>query len=211
MRLLHSPFLSQSLIKLSHLPLRNAAFRPRTFSVRPDRIRASKSLIDDEAELSKWVDDLRTGRETPETTTPGSGPGKDNGFRSRKSSAVSRGSGLGERRGGDFRKGKPSLNSKRRFPVRSDSSDVEDEVVDGGKFKGGGGSGYGSIGKFISEDETEDEIEGEESDEEIVEKSRSVLFGKKVSGLSTPTTTTRPASSGGTDSYLSESRCVCLS
>lgn len=167
---------------------------------------ASKSLVDDEAELSNWVDDLQTGRGSAKTIRPGSGAGKDSGFRSRKSNVVSRGSGLGQRRGDDFRKGKPSLNSKRRFPLRSDSSDDEDEVVAGGKFKGGGGSG--SIGKFISEEETEDEIEGEESDEEIVEKSRSVLFGK-VTGLSTTTTPT-PASPGGSDSYLSESRCVCV-
>lgn len=168
---------------------------------------ASKSLVDDEAELSNWVDDLQTGRGSAKTIRPGSGAGKDSGFRSRKSNVVSRGSGLGQRRGDDFRKGKPSLNSKRRFPLRSDSSDDEDEVVAGGKFKGGGGSG--SIGKFMSEEETEDEIEGEESDEEIVEKSRSVLFGK-VTGLSTTTTTPTPASPGGSDSYLSESRCVCV-
>ncbi|CAL5195962.1 unnamed protein product [Lathyrus oleraceus] len=199
----HSPFLSQTLVKFSHLPLRNAAFRPRSFSVRPDRNMASKSLVDDEAELSNWVDDLQTGRGSAKTIRPGSGAGKDSGFRSRKSNVVSRGSGLGQRRGDDFRKGKPNLNSKRRFPLRSDSSDDEDEVVAGGKFKGGGGSG--SIGKFISEEETEDEIEGEESDEEIVEKSRSVLFGK-VTGLSTTTTTPTPASPGGSDSYLSESR-----
>ncbi|CAI8607668.1 unnamed protein product [Vicia faba] len=188
MRLLHSPFLSQSLIRFSHLPLRNAAFRPRTLSVRPHRLRASKSLVDDEADLSNWVDDLRTGRGTADAIKPGSTGGK-----ARKSSVVSRGSGLGERRGADF-------NSKRRFPLRSDSSDVEDEVVARGKFKGGGGSG--SIRRFMSEDETE----VEESDEEIVDKTTSVLFGKKASGLSSTTTTPRPASPGGTDSYLSDSR-----
>ncbi|PNX54512.1 DEAD-box ATP-dependent RNA helicase family protein, partial [Trifolium pratense] len=93
---LHSPqFLSQTLFKFSHLPLQNAAFRP--FSVKPDRIRVSKSLVDDEAELSNWVDDLRTGR--AETMKPaqrvssGRETGdREGGFRPRKSS-VSRGSG----------------------------------------------------------------------------------------------------------------------
>ncbi|KAL5082807.1 hypothetical protein RYX36_011228 [Vicia faba] len=114
MRLLHSPFISQSLIRFSHLPLCNAAFHPRTLFVRLHRLRASKSLVDDEAELSNWVDDLRTDRGTADAIKPGSARRK-----ARRSSVVSRGSGLGERRGGDF-------NSKRRFPLRSDSSDAED-------------------------------------------------------------------------------------
>ncbi|KAL5096731.1 hypothetical protein RYX36_001058 [Vicia faba] len=114
MRLLHSLFISQSLIIFSHLPLCNTVFRPRTLFVRLHRLRASKSLVDDEAELSNWVDDFQTGCGTADAIKSGSARGK-----AQRSSVVSRGSGLGERRGGDF-------NSKRRFPLRSDSSDAED-------------------------------------------------------------------------------------
>ncbi|CAJ2662981.1 unnamed protein product [Trifolium pratense] len=259
---LHSPqFLSQTLFKFSHLPLQNAAFRP--FSVKPDRIRVSKSLVDDEAELSNWVDDLRTGR--AETMKPaqrvssGRETGdREGGFRPRKSS-VSRGSGsnfvkrkpnlnsnsnrrfglssdddggdnevverVGSGRepvdrdggfrpqkssvsrgsGSNFGKKKPYLNSnsRRRFGLSSDNDDDEEEVVERGKFKGGGGSG--SISEFLSEDDVEGETESDDDDEEeeeIVKKSRSVLFGKQ-NGVST---TPRPVSSGGSDSYLSDSR-----
>jgi len=200
---------SLSLFKLSHIPLRNAPFHPRSFSVRPDRIRASKSLVDDEAELSNWVDDLRTGRaETlkPAQRVDSREPAvRDGGFR--KSSVTRDGSSLRQRRGGgDFKKGKPNLNAKGRFGLSSDSDN--DEVVERGKFKGGGGSG--SIGEFLSEDDVDEEETSDEDiddeDEEIVKKSRSVLFGKQ-NGVST---TTRPASSGGSDSYLSDSRCVCV-
>jgi ATP-dependent RNA helicase MSS116 len=195
---LHSPqFLSQSLFKFSHLPLRNAAFRP--FSVKPDRIRVSKSLVDDEAELSNWVDDLRTGR--AETVKPaqrvGSSRDRDGGFRPRKSS-VSRSS--------NFAKRKPYLNSnsKKRFGLSSDDDD-DKEVVERGKFKGDGGGGSGSIGEFLSEDDFEGESESDDNDdEEIVNKSRSVLFGKQNEVSTTP----RPSSPGGSDSYLSDSRCV---
>lgn len=206
---------SLSLFKLSHIPLRNASFHPRSFSVRPDRIRASKSLVDDEAELSNWVDDLRTGR--AETLKPAQRVGsrepavRDGGFR--KSSISRDGSSMRQRRGGgDFKKGKPNLDAKRRFGLSSDSDDGDsDEVVERGKFKGGGGSGsVGSIGEFLSEDDVDEEESGDDDvdDEEIVKKSRSVLFGKQ-NGVSN---TTRPASSGGNDSYLSDSRyaCVCL-
>ncbi|GAU42361.1 hypothetical protein TSUD_350270, partial [Trifolium subterraneum] len=193
---------SLPLFKFSHIPLRNAAFHPRPFSVKPDRIRASKSLVDDEAELSNWVDDLRTGR--AETMKPaqrvssGRDTGdRDGGFRPRKSN-VSRGSNSVKR--------KPYVNpnSKRRFGLSSDNDD-EEEVVERGKFKGSGGSG--SIGRFLSEDDVEGEEESDDDDydddeEEIVKKSRNVLFGKQ-NGVST---TPRPASSGGSDSYLSDSR-----
>ncbi|KAK2406859.1 DEAD-box ATP-dependent RNA helicase [Trifolium repens] len=196
---LHSPqFLSQSLFKFSHLPLRNAAFRP--FSVKPDRIRVSKSLVDDEAELSNWVDDLRTGR--AETVKPAQRVGssretrdRDGGFRPRKSS-VSRSS--------NFSKRKPYLNSnsKKRFGLSSDDDD-DKEVVERGKFKGDGGGGSGSIGEFLSEDDFEGESESDDNDdEEIVNKSRSVLFGKQNEVSTTP----RPSSPGGSDSYLSDSR-----
>lgn len=185
---------SLSLFKLSHIPLRNAAFHPRPFSVRPDRIRASKSLVDDEADLSNWVDDLRTGR--AETLKPAQRVGsrepavRDGGFRKRRG-------------GGDFKKGKPNLDAKTRFGLSSDSDN--DEVVERGKFKDAGGSG--SIGEFLSEDDVdEEESDIDDEDEEIVNKSRSVLFGKQ-NGVSN---TTRPASSGGSDSYLSDSRCVCV-
>jgi len=197
---------SLSLFKLSHIPLRDAPFHPRSFSVRPDRIRASKSLVDDEAELSNWVDDLRTGRaETLKPAQRVGSAGRDSGFR--KSSVSRGGSSLGQRRGGgDFKKGKPNLNGKTRFGLSSDSDN--DEVVERGKFKGGGGSG--SIGEFLSEDDVDEEESGDDDiddeDEEIVKKSRSVLFGKQ-NGVSNTTT---PASSGGSDSYLSDSRCVCV-
>jgi ATP-dependent RNA helicase MSS116 len=122
---------------------------------------------------------------------------RDGGFRPRKSS-VSRSS--------NFAKRKPYLNSnsnsKRRFGLSSDDDD-DKEVVERGKFKGGGGSG--SIGEFLSEDDFEGESESDDNDdEEVVNKSRSVLFGIQ-NGVST---TPRPSSPGGSDSYLSDSRCV---
>lgn len=128
----------------------------------------------------------------------------DDGRSGPRKSGVGRGSSLGKRGGDDFRKGKPNLNSKRRFQLSSDNDDGDsDEVVVRGKFKGGGGS----IGKFLSEEETEDVSEGEEEsrsrdDEEIVNKSRSVLFGKQNVVSNAP----RPSSPSGTASYLSDSR-----
>lgn len=205
MKLHSSPFLSRTFFKFSHLSLRNAPFRLRPFSSRPDRIRSSKSLIDDEADLSNWVDALRTDNFASQRMDSRPAP-VDDGRSGPRKSGVGRGSSLGKRGGDDFRKGKPNLNSKRRFQLSSDNDDGDsDEVVVRGKFKGGGGS----IGKFLSEEETEDVSEGEEEsrsrdDEEIVNKSRSVLFGKQNVVSNAP----RPSSPSGTASYLSDSRCV---
>lgn len=108
---------------------------------------------------------------------------------------------MGKRRGEDLRKGRlnSSNNAKRKFQLSSD--DDVDEVV-GRKFKGGGGS----IGEFLSEEDEAEEESGDE-DEGIVNKSRSALFGQQ-NGL--PATTRPPSSSGGSDSYLSDTRCVCV-
>ena len=70
---------------------------------------------------------------------------------------------------------------------------------------------YG-VGAFPSEDEDEDEDEESEGseEEEILNKSRTALFGQQnVLNRRNTEPTPRPSSpGGGSDSYLSETRCV---
>ena len=70
----------------------------------------------------------------------------------------------------------------------------------------------GGVGAFPSEDEDEDEDEESEGseEEEILNKSRTALFGQQnVLNRRNTEPTPRPSSpGGGSDSYLSETRCV---
>ena len=89
-----------------------------------------------------------------------------------------------------------------------DEEEEEEEIVGGRKLKGSG------VGAFLSEDQDDDEDEESEGseEEEILNKSRAALFGQQ-NGLNRRTTvpTPRPSSpGGGSDSYLSETRCVQL-
>ncbi|KAK7292797.1 hypothetical protein RJT34_15651 [Clitoria ternatea] len=169
----------------THFALANAPFNPRRLSTRPhvrENLRASKSLVDDEAELSDWVDDLRTARSdnigtarsdnirtarsdrsanSPRTSRFGPRFNRDDndgeeerGFRSRRNNSNRGSPALGKRRGEDLRRGRENVNSRSRFQLRSeDESDVGDEVV-GRKFKGG------RIGNFISEEDDGEEERG---------------------------------------------------
>jgi len=98
-------------------------------------------------------------------------------------------------------RGRQNAGARRKFQPRSD--DDEEMVESGRKFKGGG------VGTFLSEDDSEDENSDGSEEEEILNKSRTALFGKQ-NGLKPKTVepTPRPSSPGGSDSYLSESRCV---
>ncbi|XP_061349836.1 DEAD-box ATP-dependent RNA helicase 31-like [Gastrolobium bilobum] len=191
--------------KFKYLALRNPQLlKPtRPFSTRAhtrsDNVRgsASKSLIDDEAELSDWVDELRTGRPErfaePTQNSRVSHDNKDE-FRSRRNnnnnSNSNRGSVLGKRRGEDLSRGRNNVNAVRKFQPRSNVDDDEDDDDDDDV----------AMSDFLSEDD--DEEEGSE-DEEILNKSRTALFGQKKSTEPTP----RASSPGGSDSsYLSDTR-----
>jgi len=248
------PLLSRAFFFPPSKFLRPVPFKARAFSARAHAhsrdklpVRPSKSLVDDEADLSDWVDELRTGRanrfaqrfssdddEDRESRPPrrnnnraSTNLGKRRGedlptgrvnrlaqrfssdedenreFRPPRRNDNRASTNLGKRRGEDLRRGRQNASARRKFQPRSD--DDEEVVESGRKFKGGG------VGAFLSEDESEDE--DEESDgseeEEILNKSRTALFGQQ-NGLNRKTIepTTRPSSPGGSDSYLSESRCV---
>ncbi|KAL2336166.1 hypothetical protein Fmac_010612 [Flemingia macrophylla] len=200
------PLLSRSFFFPSSKFLRNAPFRPRAFSARRDSLplRPAKSLVDDEADLSDWVDDLRSSRPDPFASRFDD---HQREFRPpRKSDRVSS---LGKRRGEGLRRGRQGSvggGARRKFQPRSD-----DEGDFGGrKLKRGG------VGDFLSEDDDDDEDEesevdededGESEVEEILNKSRTALFGQQ-SGFDrrTAETVPRPSSPGGSDSYLSETR-----
>ncbi|RDX77006.1 DEAD-box ATP-dependent RNA helicase 31, partial [Mucuna pruriens] len=198
------PLLSRTFFFPPSKFLRNASFKPRSFSARAHSreklpLRHSKSLVDDEADLSDWVDELRTAR-FDDSSRSGQRFGRDDGeereFRPRRTNNNNnnRVSALGKRRGSQ------SGNARRKFQPRSDNDDDDvDERVGGRTFKGGG------VGAFLTEDEDE-ESEGSE-EEEILSKSRTALFGQQ-NGLNRRTTepTPRPASPGGSDSYLSDTR-----
>ncbi|TKY64060.1 DEAD-box ATP-dependent RNA helicase 31 [Spatholobus suberectus] len=201
------PLLSRTFFFPSSKFLRNAPFR--AFSARAYgrekllRARPSKSLVDDEADLSDWVDELRTGQ--PDRLGQRFSRGDDDGggeereFRPRRND---RASALGKRRGGDLRRGRDSGNWRRKFQPRSNDDDDGNVDVDvaGRKSKVGG------IGEFLTEDEDEDEESEGSEEEEILNKSRTALFGQQ-NGLNRRTTepTPRP-STGGSDSYLSDTR-----
>ncbi|KAK7349430.1 hypothetical protein VNO77_06795 [Canavalia gladiata] len=192
----------------THFALRNAPLKPRSFSTRAhrdtrERVRPSKSLVDDEAELSDWVDELRTAQpaaDSNRTSRFGRRFSRDDDeeqkeehqFRSRRDNRASS-STLGKRRGEDLRRERQNANSRRRFQSRSDD---DDDGVEVRTFKSGG------IGKFISEEEDE-----ESEDEEILNKSRTALFGQKIRRTTEPEPTPKPSSpGGGSDSYLSDTR-----
>lgn len=100
-----------------------------------------------------------------------------------------------------MRIGRQNANARRKIRPRSD--DDEEVVESRRKFKGGG------VRAFLGEDESEDEESDGSEEEEILNKSRTALFGQQ-NGLNRKTVepTPRPSSPGGSDSYLSESRCV---
>ncbi|KAK7389824.1 hypothetical protein VNO78_25118 [Psophocarpus tetragonolobus] len=176
--------------------LRNAPFKLRAFSTRDN---PSKSLVDQEADLSDWVDDLRTAstNRSPDSARRFGLPDEEREFRPPPRSNSNRVSTLGKRRGQDLRRGRQSGNARRKFQPMSD-----DEVVDRRKFKRGG------VATFLSEDDNEDEDEDEESEEEeILNKSRTALFGQQNgSNQRTSEPAPRPSSPGGSDSYLSDTR-----
>ncbi|KAG5141953.1 hypothetical protein JHK82_017648 [Glycine max] len=212
------PLLSRPFFFPSSKFLRTSPFKVRAFSSREKvPLRPSKSLIDDEADLSNWVDELRSGG--PDEMRSGRGNEVRTGRRDRFADSGrfsrddrerefrpprnnNRASALGKRRGEDLRKGGQSVGSRRKFQPRSDDDD--NEVMNGRKLKGGG------VGAFPSEDEDEDEDEESEGseEEEILNKSRTALFGQQnVLNRRNTEPTPRPSSpGGGSDSYLSETR-----
>ncbi|XP_027335948.1 DEAD-box ATP-dependent RNA helicase 31-like [Abrus precatorius] len=198
-------FLLPFKFNFTHLALRNASFKPRPFSTRAHRnsrenVRVSKSLVDDEAELSDWVDDLRTGRsdrfsDSTRTSRFSRRLGREDDDDDEeevedKSRRNNRASMLGKRRGEDLRRGRHNADARRRFQLKSDD---DDDDVAGRKLKVGG------IGEFLSEEDEDEESE----DEEVLNKSRSALFGQQKR---TTESTPRPSSPGGSDSYLSDTR-----
>ncbi|KAF7826172.1 DEAD-box ATP-dependent RNA helicase 31-like [Senna tora] len=221
-----------------------------------ERVRASKSLIEDEAELSDWVDELRTdsyrGRLTSEDDddsnmergrSVGRGRGsmpmkgrrengserfgesprrrtrdsvesfsrnsgmsrrfEDNGnkedeFFSRRIDRVSKGrnvkSQLGKRSGEELRRGR---NDAKRKSYSASEDDVDEDELKANKLRG-------TIGDFISEEDSDAEENGDDDgDSNILKKSRSSLFGqeKELKQSSAPR-----ESPGRSDSYLSETR-----
>nr|KYP56065.1 DEAD-box ATP-dependent RNA helicase 31 [Cajanus cajan] len=199
------PLLSRTFFFPSSKFLRNAPFRPRAFSARPhprDKLplRPSKSLVEDEADLSDWLDDLRSARPDPFATrldrrADDDGDEEQREFRPpRRNDRVST---LGKRRGEGLRRGRQDGGgARRKFQPRSEDEDN----VGGRNLKRGG------VGEFLTEDEDEDEDE-ESEDEEILNKSRTALFGQP-SGFDRRTAepVPRPSSPGGSDSYLSDTR-----
>ncbi|XP_057454791.1 DEAD-box ATP-dependent RNA helicase 31-like [Lotus japonicus] len=197
--------------KFSHLYLRNAAFNPRPFSARAagssrEQLRPSKSksLVDDEAELSDWVDELRTGR------TDSFAPRRvsEDGGVERREFAPRGNTRAPKRKGEDLRRGRQNGgNARRKFALSGDDEDKDD--VAGRKFKVGGG---GSIGQFLSDEEDDDEDEDEDEEDEVSEdegilnKSRTALFAQKKSAVPVPTPRPSSSSGSGSDSYLSETR-----
>ncbi|MED6161440.1 hypothetical protein PIB30_060752 [Stylosanthes scabra] len=223
-------FLPTFPFKFKHLALRNAPFR--ALSTRSDSTRRKqrprlsssssspsanpKSLIDDEAELSDWVDKIRTKRVDSEFGESTRNPRQVRREPSSSNSSFSRSSGFSQRRfgreleeddNGGFRTrkrrgvelnrggGGKSLRRKPKPQLMSDDGDEDDddEVVVRKGFKG-----------FLSEEEEESDESEEESDE-IVRKSRSALFGGTKQREPAPAAP-RASSPSGTDSYLSDTR-----
>ncbi|BAT98080.1 hypothetical protein LR48_Vigan66s001700 [Vigna angularis] len=200
------PLLSRAFFFPPSKFLRSAPFKARAFSSRAHAhardklpVRPSKSLVDDEADLSDWVDDLRTGKVDRFSQRSSSDHDEDRKFRPPPRNNNRASTNLGKRRGEGLRMGRQNANARRKIQPRSD--DDEEVVESGRKFKGGG------VGAFISEDESEDEESDGSEEEEILNKSRTALFGQQ-NGLNRRTVepTPRPSSTGGSDSYLSESR-----
>ncbi|XP_047153086.1 DEAD-box ATP-dependent RNA helicase 31-like [Vigna umbellata] len=200
------PLLSRAFFFPPSKFLRSAPFKARAFSSRAHAhardklpVRPSKSLVDDEADLSDWVDDLRTGKVDRFSQRSSSDHDEDRKFRPPPRNNNRASTNLGKRRGEGLRMGRQNANARRKIQPRSD--DDEEVVESGRKFKGGG------VGAFLSEDESEDEESDGSEEEEILNKSRTALFGQQ-NGLNRRTVepTPRPSSTGGSDSYLSESR-----
>ncbi|QCE02580.1 ATP-dependent RNA helicase DDX18/HAS1 [Vigna unguiculata] len=200
------PLLSRAFFFPPSKFLRSAPFKARAFSSRVHAhardklpVRPSKSLVDDEADLSDWVDDLRTGRVDRFSKRFSSDDDEDRKFPPPRRNNNRASTNLGKRRGEDLRRGRQNVGARRKFQPRSD--DDEEVVESGRKLKGGG------VGAFLSEDESEDEESDGSEEEEILNKSRTALFGQQ-NGLNRRTVepTPRPSSPGGSDSYLSESR-----
>ncbi|KAK7381992.1 hypothetical protein VNO80_00604 [Phaseolus coccineus] len=200
------PLLSRAIFFPPSKFLRTAPFKARAFSARVSAhardklpVRPSKSLVDDEAELSDWVDELRTGRVDRFAQRLGSDDDEGREIRPPRRNNNRASSNLGKRRGEDLLRGRQNAGARRKFQPRSD--DDEEVVQSGRKFKGGG------VRTFLSEDDSEDENSDGSEEEEILNKSRTALFGKQ-NGLKPKTVepTLRPSSPGGSDSYLSESR-----
>ncbi|KAG2380213.1 DEAD-box ATP-dependent RNA helicase [Vigna angularis] len=196
------PLLSRAFFFPPSKFLRSAPFKARAFSSRAHAhardklpVRPSKSLVDDEADLSDWVDDLRTGKVDRFSQRSSSDHDEDRKFRPPPRNNNRASTNLGKRRGEGLRMGRQNANARRKIQPRSD--DDEEVVESGRKFKGGG------VGAFISEDESEDEESDGSEEEEILNKSRTALFGQQ-NGLNRRTVepTPRPSSTGGSDSYL---------
>ncbi|MED6162231.1 DEAD-box ATP-dependent RNA helicase 31 [Stylosanthes scabra] len=185
-------FLPTFPFKFKHLALRNAPFR--ALSTRSDSTRRKqrprlssssspsanpKSLIDDEAELSDWVDKIRTKRVDSEFGESTRNPGQVRREPSSNSS-FSRSSGFSQRRfgreleeedNGGFRTrkrrgvelnrggGGKSLRRKPKPQLMSENDEDDDEVVVRKGFKG-----------FLSEEDDEEEESDESEDDEIVRK-----------------------------------------
>ncbi|XP_014516672.1 DEAD-box ATP-dependent RNA helicase 31 [Vigna radiata var. radiata] len=200
------PLLSRAFFFPPSKFLRTAPFKARAFSSRAHAhardklpVRPSKSLVDDEADLSDWVDDLRTGRVDRFSQRFSSDEDEDRKFRPPPRNNNRASTNLGKRRGEGLRIGRQNANARRKIRPRSD--DDEEVVESRRKFKGGG------VRAFLGEDESEDEESDGSEEEEILNKSRTALFGQQ-NGLNRKTVepTPRPSSPGGSDSYLSESR-----
>ncbi|XP_019460872.1 PREDICTED: DEAD-box ATP-dependent RNA helicase 31-like isoform X2 [Lupinus angustifolius] len=97
--------------------------------------------------------------------------------------------GKSSRRGVELRNATRMSSQSKSEEEDEDEDDDEDEVVD--RFNSRG------FDEFLSDDD--DESEGSEEDDEILSKSKTALFGNEK-------TTPRAASSGGSESYLSDTR-----
>ncbi|XP_057727110.1 DEAD-box ATP-dependent RNA helicase 31-like [Arachis stenosperma] len=210
--------------KFKYLALRNAPFR--ALSTRSDSTRRKerprlsspsatpKSLIDDEAELSDWVDEIRTARvdsdfgestrnrrQVRRDTNSNSSFSRNSGFSQRRfgrelEKEDNGGFRTRKRRGVELNRGSGGKSLSRKPKPQLMSDDEDDEVVVRKGFKG-----------FLSEEEEEEEEEsGESEDDEIVRKSRTALFGGTKQQQQPATAAPRASSPSGTDSYLSDTR-----
>lgn len=218
-----------------------------------ERVRVSKSLVEDEAELSDWVDELRSdshrGRLTAEEDDSDGERGRsgskgrgslsmnrrresgsdrfsessrrsrdsvgsfsrnsrndkkeeDEEFFSRRSERGIQGrnvkSLLGKRNGEEMRRGRKDA---RRKSYSTSEDDVVEDKQEAKKFMGG-------IGDFMSEEASDSENAGyDDSDDDILKKSRTSLFGQQKESKQSSAPRPSPERS---DSYLTETRYLLL-
>ncbi|KAH1204655.1 DEAD-box ATP-dependent RNA helicase 31 [Glycine max] len=171
------PLLSRAFFFPSSKFLRTAPFKVRAFSSRAHSreklpLRSSKSLVDDEADLSNWVDDLRStrtdemrpardselrsGRTNEFRSGRGNGvrTGRGDGFRSDRGSEVRSGRGNGVRTG----RGDRFADSGRGNGVRTGRGDRFADSGRGNGVRTGRGDRFADSGRFGSNNDGEREF-----------------------------------------------------